>query len=152
MNYCSLFIYMIFIDLIQNENMIFLNHRSESSSFHEEIEFTDCSSGKMRKRKTIVFVLILVLPVIICAVFIDLFVAANRKACDLHAAREPFLPKTEICVSRNCLLAAVGRSFEQEIRVLFYWDKLTHILFQFRRRAERLLDSCRALCFSCTIM
>lgn len=152
MNYCSLFIYMIFIDLIQNENMIFLNHQSESSSFHEEIEFTDCSSGKMRKRKTIVFVLILVLPVIICAVFIDLFVAANRKACDLHAAREPFLPKTEICVSRNCLLVAVGRSFEQEIRVLFYWDKLTHILFQFRRRAERLLDSCRALCFSCTIM
>lgn len=152
MNYCSLFIYMIFIDLIQNENMIFLNHQSESSSFHEEIEITDCSSGKMRKRKTIVFVLILVLPVIICAVFIDLFVAANRKACDLHAAREPFLPKTEICVSRNCLLVAVGRSFEQEIRVLFYWDKLTHILFQFRRRAERLLDSCRALCFSCTIM
>lgn len=152
MNYCSLFIYMIFIDLIQNENMIFLNHQSESSSFHEEIVFTDCSSGKMRKRKSIVFVLILVLPVIICAVFIDLFVAANRKACDLHAAREPFLPKTEICVSRNCLLAAVGRSFEQEIRVLFYWDKLTHILFQFRRRAERLLDSCRALCFSCTIM
>ena len=40
MNYCSLFIYMIFIDLIQNENMIFLNHQSESSSFHEEIEFT----------------------------------------------------------------------------------------------------------------
>ena len=152
MNYCSLFIYMIFIDLIQNENMIFWNHQSESSSFHEEIEFTHCSSGKMRKRKTIVFVLILVLPVIICAVFIDLFVAANRKACDLHAAREPFLPKTEICVSRNCLLAAVGRSFEQEIRVLFFWDKLTHILFQFRRRAERLLDSCRALCFSCTIM
>lgn len=79
-----------------------------TSEFDEEdVRFEKLSSRETAKRIIIALTVVLLLVFVLCLIFIVLFAVEKSKVHEQAAPETP--PLQNICVSRKCLFAAVGK-------------------------------------------